>query len=152
MNIPQRSEEQDEVFLHDYRQQPDDAGFDFSEEEVVRFDDPNADLFYEYSDGYYYLNTIDGGDIVDLGKELPSGTEMTAEMWKHRKDIRLEVGHSYAVRTPDEDAYSFRVVRLSPRFVVFRDVVLQGKPEENNFSASSSDLDRDNQGGSRFGR
>jgi hypothetical protein len=151
-NVPQRPDEQGEVFLLDYRQRPDDAGFDFSEDEVVRFDDPNADLFYEYSDGYYYINIIDGGDIVDVGKELPSGTGIPTEMWKRRKDIRLDVGHSYVIRTPNEEVYSFRVVRLSSRFVVFRDVVLQTGSEENNLSTSISDLDREKPGGSRFGR
>ncbi len=151
-NEPSVPNEPVEVFLLDYRQKPEVSGYDFSEDEIVHFDDPMADMFYEYSDGYYYMNVIDGGDIVDLGNEQISGTSLPGETWKHRKDIRLEARHSYAIRTPDGDVYSIKVVRLSPRFVVFRDVVRESEPEEDYLSESVSDAGREEAGGSRFGR
>jgi len=109
------------IVLPNYRRVPSRSGYDFSTYSVGPFDDQYTDIFFEHTDGVYYLDVWMDTDIQDVGYTsslydigyAPSGG------WSPTKDAVLIVGHTYVVRTWDNHFAKLRVRSLSDANVVF---------------------------------
>ncbi|MGE5458189.1 MAG: hypothetical protein ACM3RX_07530, partial [Methanococcaceae archaeon] len=53
--------------IFDYRKFPNNAGYDFSNYSVTSYQDKNTDVFFENSNGKFYLVVWDDTDIQDMG-------------------------------------------------------------------------------------
>jgi len=110
------------VVLYDYKNYPNDAGYDFSTYSVGPYNDRYTDFFFEYgSDGIYYANVWDDTDIQDMGytESLDEIVVAPKSGWSPTKDVQLIVGHTYVVWTWDDHYAKFRVRDLKPTRVVF---------------------------------
>lgn len=108
------------LVLSDVRSFPRTAGYDFSAETVVPFDDAGADMYYEVYAGEAWMNVRTDTDIRDMGPTatLDDIRIAPADGWSGTHDARLTVGHTYVVWTWDDHYAKFRVLALSPGRVV----------------------------------
>jgi hypothetical protein len=105
------------VALYDYKQYPNDAGYDFSTYSVGPYDDNYADFYFEYgNDGFYYMDVWDDTDIQDMGytESLDEIIAAPAGGWSPSKDVQLITGHTYVVWTWDDHYAKFRLRDLKP--------------------------------------
>ena len=109
------------IRLYDYISSPDAAGYDFSSNTVGPYDDKYADMFYEYSNGRFYMDVWKDSDIQDMGftNSLYTVGDAPEGGWSPTKDVPLIVGHTYVVWTWDNHFAKFRVLQLSTAKVVF---------------------------------
>ncbi len=110
-----------DVTLDNYRQSVLSSGYDFSSYSVVRYDDQDADMYFENYNDVYYMNVRTDTDIQDLGNtnSLLEINVAPSSGWSTTHDVRLYVGHTYVVWTYDDHYAKFRVTNLSPSRVVF---------------------------------
>lgn len=110
-----------DVFLNDYRTQPNFSGYDFSTYSIGPYDDLSSDVFFEHFNGSYYMDVWEDTDIQDMGytSSLYEITSAPVDGWSPTKDVRLIVGHTYVVWTWDNHYAKFRVTSLSSSRVVF---------------------------------
>ncbi len=109
------------VTVTDYRSVPANAGYDFSDYSIVSYNSQNADMYYEYYSGDYYMNVRTDSDIQDMG---PTGSlldisQAPSKGWSPTHDVLLSPGHTYVVWTWDDHYAKFRVVSMSPGRLVF---------------------------------
>lgn len=110
--------------VFDYHDYPDYAGWDFSNYNVVAFDDPKCDFYYGYDDymeaGYFYVGRP-GGDIQDFGytESLDDVTYAPQNGWSATGIVEVIVGHTYIFWTWDDHYAKFRVTTIGPNYVVF---------------------------------
>lgn len=110
-----------DVLMRDFRLQPERAGFEFATATLGPYDDQHTDIFYDFSNGYHYMNVWDDTDIQDMGYtfSIKDVRYAPASGWSPTKDVILSVGHTYVVWTFDNHFAKFRVVELGPGYVVF---------------------------------
>lgn len=115
-----RPEGSDQV-IFDFRQFPDNSGYDFSSYSVVPYDDENCDMFFDNDNGKYYMVVYNDTDIQDMGLtiDIYDIDKAPVSGWSPTKDVRLYVGHTYVVWTWDNHYAKFRVKYLSNERVVF---------------------------------
>jgi hypothetical protein len=109
------------VLLSDFRRAASTAGYSFGSYQVVRYDDQNADMYFEYFNGTYYMNVWSDTDIQDLGatSSLLDVRLAPATGWSPERSVPVVVGHTYVVWTWDDHYAKFRVTSVSPSRVVF---------------------------------
>jgi hypothetical protein len=100
--------------IQDYHRFPRTSGFDFSEEEVVSYDDENADIYLDYNDYYkvYFLCVRDKyTDIQDFGytDDLDDVNVSPEKGWSELGWVEVILGHSYIVWTRDNHFAKLRV-------------------------------------------
>ncbi len=111
------------VVLRDYHSHPASAGWDFSSYQIVPYNDPLCDIYYEYDTiyGLHFMNTSDGTEIQDFGytQSLDDIDYAPEEGWSRLGWVELIVGHSYIVRTRDMHYAKFRITALGPGYCQF---------------------------------
>ena len=109
------------VHLMNYVSNPDLSGYDFSTNSIGPYDDKYTDIFYEYSNGQYYMNVHTDSDIQDMGftNSLYTIGDAPTDGWSPTKDVQLIPGHTYVVWTWDNHYAKFRVLQLSSSSAVF---------------------------------
>jgi hypothetical protein len=121
-----------DVLMRDFRLHPDRAGFEFATATLGPYDDQYSDIFFDYSDGYHYMNVWDDTDIRDMGytHSIKDIAYAPVGGWSPTKDEILRVGHTYVVWTFDNHFAKFRVVELGGWYVIFDWAyqTIQGEP------------------------
>jgi hypothetical protein len=109
------------ITLRDYRTLPGSAGYDFSTYSIGTYSDNYTDVFYEYYNGYAYLNVWTDTDIQDMGytESLYEITTAPATGWAPSKSVEAIVGHTYVIWTWDDHYAKIRVTELTPTRVTF---------------------------------
>ncbi len=100
--------------IHDYHRFPRASGYDFSREEVVRYDDEDADIYLDYDDDYgvYFLCVRDEyTDIQDFGytDSLDDVNVSPEHGWSELGWVEVIAGHSYIIWTRDNHFAKLRV-------------------------------------------
>jgi hypothetical protein len=108
-----RPEGFDEI-IQDYHQFPKTSGYDFLNEEVVSYDDEDADIYLDYDDyyGVYFLCVTDEyTDIQDFGytDNLDDVNVSPENGWSELGWVEVIVGHSYIIWTWDNHFAKLRV-------------------------------------------
>jgi hypothetical protein len=93
-----------DVIITDYRTQPSTAGYDFSTNSILRFDNLATDMFFENYNGQYYMDVWDNADIKDMGftNSFDDITVAPLSGWSTTKDALLAVGKTCVVWTYDD--------------------------------------------------
>jgi len=112
------------VVLWDYRTYPNDAGYDFSDMKVQRYNNPSTDIYFEYDWDYaiHYMNVANNNTkIQDFGytDNLDDVDYAPEQGWSSLGWVELILGHSYIVRTWDNHYAKFRVTWLGEGSVKF---------------------------------
>jgi len=112
------------VVLWDYSRHPNDAGYDFSDEEVQRYNNSLTDVYFEYDWDYgiHYMNVANNDTrIQDFGYTdyLDDVNYAPPQGWSNLGWVELILGHSYIVRTWDNHYAKFRVTLLGSGSVRF---------------------------------
>ncbi len=109
------------VRITNFRTQPGLSGYDFSTYSIGVYNDQYTDVYFEYYEGYYYLNVWTDSDIKDMGytSSLYEIGEAPASGWSPSKDVRAIPGHTYVIWTWDNHFAKIRIVALTPNQVVF---------------------------------
>ncbi len=114
--------------LFDYIEQPDLAGYDFSDYAVIPFDDLETDMFFENYEGTYYLNVWEENQIQDMGAtdnlleiaEAPaSGWVVKAHPDDNVKYVEAVAGHTYVIRVYDNHYAKVRITSILPDMMSF---------------------------------
>ncbi len=110
-----------DVLMRDFRVQPNRAGFEFATATLGPYDDQYTDIFYDFDNGYHYMNVWDDTDVQDMGYtySIKDIRYAPSSGWSPTKDVILNVGHTYVVWTYDNHFAKFRVIELGPGYVVF---------------------------------
>ena len=138
--VVEEVEEFPQVVLRDCRRSPAKAGYDFSEEEVLSYDDANADMYFESSDTVSWMKVRTDTDIQDLGavESLSQVDDVPKTPWADNHLVNLSRGRAYVVWTWDNQFVKFRVTALSSDRVAFEWAYL-----ERHAMPYSSELIRD---------
>ncbi len=107
--------------VFDYRRFPSNAGYDFSNYQVVAYNDQNADFFFEYFDGTFYLDVWDDSDIQDMGptNDIWDIAEAPTSGWAATKDEIAQIGHTYVIWTWDNHFAKVRIKNITRDRIVF---------------------------------
>ncbi|KPK74696.1 MAG: hypothetical protein AMJ89_05595 [candidate division Zixibacteria bacterium SM23_73] len=108
-----RPEGFDEI-IQDYQRFPRTSGYDFSEEQVVSYDDEDADIYLDYDEDYkvYFLCVRDKyTDIQDFGytDDLDDVNVSPETGWSELGWVEVIPGHSYIIWTRDNHFAKLRV-------------------------------------------
>ncbi len=109
-----------DVLMRDFRERPDRSGFEFASATLGPYDDQYTDIFYDFSNGYHYMNVWDDTDIQDMGRtqSIKDVRYAPSSGWSPTKDVILKEGHTYVVWTFDNHFAKFRVYELGPGYVI----------------------------------
>lgn len=122
--------------LHNIDSNPDFAGFDFSSEKTVKFEE--GDFFFEIEEGKPYLDVWEDSDIQDMGatnsihdiRVSPlsgwSSNTVTINGFK-AKYVEAKEKHTYVINTWDNHYAKVRIVRITDGRV-FYDWAYQSAP------------------------
>ncbi|MGE5401038.1 MAG: hypothetical protein ACM3S2_11590 [Ignavibacteriales bacterium] len=107
--------------IFDYRKFPDNSGYTFTSYSVVPYDDKNADFFFEYFQGKFYLDVYEDSDIQDLGPTRDIWDIQTAPVngWSPTKDTTAVVGHTYIIWTWDNHYAKVRISNITNERITF---------------------------------
>jgi len=113
-----------DVILYDYAYLPDLAGFDFSRERRVAFDDPLADVWVDRDPnlGVLFINAADETtDIQDMGftDNLDEIGWAPADGWSPVGWVQVIKGHTYVVWTRDDHFAKLRAVAVADTWARF---------------------------------
>lgn len=94
------------ITITDFRNIPEDAGFDFSLASTVRYDNPGADIYLEYDDilETFFLNVANvNTDIQDMGftYEFDEIGYAPDSGWSQVGWVEVIQGHTYIIWTDD---------------------------------------------------
>lgn len=111
--------------IFNYNEFPFKAGYDFSTytvgdyEEVT--DNYSSDIFFENTEGKFYLNVWDDSDIQDAGKtnDIYDISVAPLEGWAPDWSVPAIAGHTYVIRTWDNHYAKLRVNRILNDRVAF---------------------------------
>jgi hypothetical protein len=103
--------------LADFLTSPATAGWDFSAEQVRRWDDGAADMFYGYNGSVFQMFVPNLTDIQDAGyaSSLDAVDFAPNNGWSPTGAVELISGHCYLVWTSDNHYAKFRVTRFIPQ-------------------------------------
>lgn len=112
------------IILHDLASNPDVAGFDFSQERRVAFDDPNADVFVDRDAtlGVLYINAANlSTDLQDMGftDGLDDITWSPTDGWSPVGWAQIITGHTYVVWTDNNHYAKLRAVEVADAWARF---------------------------------
>jgi hypothetical protein len=104
--------------LMDYSNYPNNSGFSFSSEQVVRYNDEGCDIYLEYDDnaGLFFINVgRQYTDIQDFGytDDLDDVNYAPPDGWSSLGYVEVIMGHSYIVWTADDHYAKFRITNIS---------------------------------------
>ena len=121
--------------LFDYRNYPEDSGFNFSDEGLYPFDDMMTDIFFENFEGVFYVNvwaddSIPEGqlpEIQDMGptnsiydiSHAPTGGWVPVIGSDQVKYVEAKVGHTFIVKTMDGNFAKFRISLITSQKMKF---------------------------------
>lgn len=127
--------------INDYRSAPSVAGYDFSTYSVGKYDDEYTDVFFESTNGHYYLDVWNDTDIQDMGytKSLYDLAIAPEAGWSPLKSAEAIPGHTYVIWTWDNHFAKLRVKEVTPMRVTFDWAyqVAQANPELKRQNAPS---------------
>ncbi len=102
--------------LMNYLTDPYSAGFDFSTESVLHYNNSHTDIYYECDTLYdiHYMNCADGTDIQDFGyvDTIDDINYAPEEGWSNLGWVELILGHGYIVWTHNDHYAKFRITEL----------------------------------------
>ncbi len=112
------------VRIFDMNQNPEVAGYDFSDYLVVDFRDELADIYFEYdpqSNGLYINRTADDTDIQDYGytETLDDVSYAPEKGWSQLGYVEAIEGHTYIIWTHDNHFAKIRLTRVTPTMLEF---------------------------------
>ncbi len=125
-----RPEGWDEI-IKDFDRYPCCSGFDFSRGEVVRYDDPRADIYLEYYDDLFYLWVTDEETYIqDFGftDDIDDVDYSPLEGWSPLWYVLLIKGHSYIIWTWDNHFAKLRVEDFTKSYGILFDWAYQVNP------------------------
>lgn len=120
--------------IYDAQRFPDYAGYSFQNYSVVSFNDNAADFYFDIYEGVPYLNLWEvpaptyiqdmglTNDIYDIPYAPPSG-------WVFQDYIRAYVGHTYVIRTIENQFAKIRIKQINSDGIEF-DWAFQTVPGE----------------------
>ncbi|MEO0276397.1 MAG: hypothetical protein ABIM60_06430 [candidate division WOR-3 bacterium] len=106
-------------YLESYTQDPDEAGYDFSEYEVKYYLDPETDFFYEYDDtlntGFIYARDEDTW-MQDMGytENFDEIGYAPIKGWSNLGVLEAIEGHTYIFWTRDNHFAKIRIEKIYP--------------------------------------
>ena len=123
--------------IQDYHRYPNTSGYDFSRDEVLHYENKNADIYLDYDDyyGVYFLWVTDEEtDIQDFGyTESLDDVNVSPEYgWSQVGRVEVILGHSYIIWTRDNHFAKLRVTGFTFSYGVGFDWAYQvdpGNPE-----------------------
>lgn len=103
--------------LRDFHRYPNSAGFDFSRFQTVRFDNSDADIYFEYDttlNAFFFFAANSDVDIQSYGytgslTDVGWGNPGDTTSWSQVGWMELVLHHSYIVWTADNHYATFRV-------------------------------------------
>lgn len=109
------------IVLSNYQYSPNVAGYDFSQYAVLRYNDDNADIFFENYNGRNILYVWDDSDIQDMGytNSLDDISYAPVLGWAPSKTAEAIVGHTYIIWTWDDHYAKIRVRETGISRLVF---------------------------------
>ena len=107
--------------LGEYRLSPTIAGYDFSTYSVGKYNDDLTDLFFEATNGRYYLDVWQDTDIQDMGytNSLHDIALAPAAGYSPSKSVEAIPGHTYVIWTWDNHYAKVRVKEVTSARVTF---------------------------------
>ena len=123
--------------IFDFNHYPASSGFDFSQEEVVSWNDLRCDIYLEYVDGVYYIcvgdeNTdIQGFGYTDSIQQIDMAPDTTIG-WSALWCVEAIKGHCYIIWTRDDHYAKIRITDFTKSFGMLFDWAYQidpGNPE-----------------------
>jgi hypothetical protein len=113
-----------DVRIRDFRNIPDEAGWDFSSYSIVRYNYAGCDIYYGYepSNASYYFHIYKtGGLIQDYGYtgSLDDVSYAPDDGWSTAGMVEAIEGHTYIVWTWDNHFAKFRVTDIGSGYAVF---------------------------------
>ncbi|MCX6135389.1 MAG: hypothetical protein NTU47_16410 [Ignavibacteriales bacterium] len=107
--------------LSDYHTSPKLAGYDFSTYSVGDYNDDFTDVFFESSNGRYYLNVWDDTEVQDMGytKSLYEIAVAPSGGWSPSRSVEAIAGHTYVLWTWDDHFAKIRVREVTAFRVTF---------------------------------
>jgi hypothetical protein len=109
------------VVLSNDQISPNYAGYDFSQYDILRYDNVNADFFFENLSGRSSLYVWDDSDIQDMGysNSLDEISSSPTQGWAPSKSAEAIVGHTYIIWTWDDHYAKVRVKEVNANQTVF---------------------------------
>lgn len=97
--------------ISNYRTSPQSAGYDFSTYSIGDYDDDYTDVFFEATNGRFYLNVWNDSDIQDMGftNSLYDIAFAPPSGWSPSRSVEAIVGHTYVIWTWDDHYAKIRV-------------------------------------------
>ena len=107
--------------VNEFHSSPNLAGYDFSTYSVGNYNDDYTDLFYEASNGRFYLNVWNDSDIQDMGytSTLYDIAVAPTYGWSPSKSVEAIPGHTYVIWTWDDHFAKVRVKEVTSQRVTF---------------------------------
>jgi hypothetical protein len=99
------------VLLYDMAVSPNNAGFFFAGQQIVRWDDLDCDIYLDKVDTVFYLNATEGTDIQDFGyiDNFDYINVAPEEGWSALGYVEVIPGHTYIIWTWDNHFAKLRV-------------------------------------------
>jgi hypothetical protein len=113
--------------IYNYLTNPDESGYSFALENTVRFNSIDADFFFEYSDGQFYIDVWSDADILDAGETTsiydvrvaPATGWVPLNEGDNIKYVQAIPGHTYVIWTADNHFGKIRVSALATDRMTF---------------------------------
>lgn len=109
------------IMLNDRQTNPNKAGYEFSTNSILPFDNRNTDIYIEYVSGHYFMVVYEDTDIQDMGytshfDEIRFSPTMG---WSPLKEVLLIDGHTYVIWTFDNHYAKVRIKEINSNNIVF---------------------------------
>lgn len=110
-----------QVVLSNWTTTPNTAGYDFSQYEILPYNDVNTDFFFENASGRFYAVVWGDTEIQDMGytQNLDEISASPAAGWAPSKSAEAIVGHTYVIRTWNTHYAKIRVTEVAANRLVF---------------------------------
>ena len=107
--------------LNNFHALPSVSGYDFSTYSVGNYDDNYTDVFFEATNGQFYLNVWKDSDIQDMGytKSLYDIGVAPSAGWSPSRSVEAIPGHTYIIWTWDDHYAKMRVREVTSSRVIF---------------------------------
>ncbi len=129
--------------ISNYKTAPNSAGYDFSTYSIGNYNDDYTDVFFEVTNGRFYLDVWDDTDIQDMGytNSLYEIAEAPSAGWSPSKSVEAIAGHTYVIWTWDDHYTKVRVREITSTRVTFDWAyqLAQSNPELKRDVAPGSD-------------
>jgi len=109
------------IVLNDRQTNPNKAGYEFSTNTILPFNNPNTDIYIDWISGQYFMVVYEDTDIQDMGYTA-SFDEIKfspTKGWSPLKEVLLIEGHTYVVWTFDNHYAKIRIKQINSNNIVF---------------------------------